>query len=408
MIEQGVKVTEIARELNRSREWVYKWEARWRTGDPEWYLNETKEPHNKPNKIDNGLEQTIVESRKKLKRRDTPETQYSFCGAIAIHQDLDGSGIENKPSLSTINRVLKRNDLVKTEESQVAGQPKLGKHYPGLKVRHPGHIQQLDLVTPLYISGYGKVISVNRIDVFTSLANLNQYQAKGADNIINFLISDWKEFGIPIYLQLDNEGAFRGSLYHPRTFGKLMRFCLNFGVEIIFIPFNEPWRNPYIESFNSRFNDMLWLRQTFTDLHHMRNEARKFRDKHNNYQQYRHDTFFNKSSLCGYTTSYLPTGFMLDLDTLLPITRGRIHFIRLIDEKGYITILNEPIYVGLSLTFEYVWTVINTGNQTLKIFHQPSDKLPKVLVKTLNYSLREPVKNRIPITAFLKKVSTMS
>ncbi|MBI4727474.1 helix-turn-helix domain-containing protein, partial [candidate division TA06 bacterium] len=32
MIEQGVKVTEIARELNRSREWVYKWEARWRTG----------------------------------------------------------------------------------------------------------------------------------------------------------------------------------------------------------------------------------------------------------------------------------------------------------------------------------------------------------------------------------------
>ena len=101
---------------------------------------------------------------------------------------------------------------------------------------------KLDLVTPRYIKGFGVIISVNRIDVYSSQANLEQFQNKGADSIISFLIEDWKMFGIPHYLQLDNEASFRGSLYHPRTFGKLSRFCLNFGVELVFIPFNEPWR----------------------------------------------------------------------------------------------------------------------------------------------------------------------
>jgi len=101
-------------------------------------------------------------------------------------------------------------------------------------------------------------VSVNRIDVYTNQANLEQYESKGAESIISFVIADWKAFGIPRYLQLDNEAAFRGSLYHPRTFGKFSRFCLNFGVEIVFIPFNEPWRNAHIESFNSRFDDLLW------------------------------------------------------------------------------------------------------------------------------------------------------
>jgi len=40
---------------------------------------------------------------------------------------------------------------------------------------HPGHIHKLDLTTPKYVTGYGKVVSVNRIDVFLSQANLYRY-----------------------------------------------------------------------------------------------------------------------------------------------------------------------------------------------------------------------------------------
>ena len=195
-------------------------------------------------------------------------------------QLLDHSGYRAKPSLSTINRVLKRNGLI-VPQSKTTKKNASGTYYPEIKARHPGQVHQLDLVTPRYIKGYGVIISVNRIDVCTGQANLEQYDSKGADSVIDFLIDDWKVSGMPRYLQVDNEAAFRGSLYHSRTFGKVSRFCLNFGVELVFIPFKEPWRNAYIESFNSRFDRLLWQSQPFTDLEHLKTEAKKFRDKHN-------------------------------------------------------------------------------------------------------------------------------
>ena len=262
-------------------------------------------------------------------------------------------------------------------------------------------MHQLDLVTPRYIKGFGVVISVNRIDVYTAQANLQQYQSKGADSVISFIIKDWKQFGIPRYVQIDNEASFRGSLYHPGTFGKLSRFCLNFGVELVFIPFNEPWRNAHIESFNSRFDKMLWQSTVFKDLEHMRTESLKFRDKHNNYQHYRKNTF-KRHTPVGYTSRYLPASFELDPDFEMPITRGRLHFVRLVDADGNISILNETFQVGRNLSFQYVWATVNTNTQNLNIWYQATTEAPKELVRTVSYELREPVKNRIPVSNFCK------
>lgn len=255
------------------------------------------------------------------------------------------------------------------------------------------------MVTPRYISGYGKIISINRIDICTNRVNLDQYISKGAENVISFTVADWQEYGIPVYLQLDNEAAFRGSLYHPRTFGSLTRFCLNFGVQIIFIPFKEPWRNGYIESFNGRFDKMLWRSQKFIDLTHIKTESLKFRDKHNNYQEYKKDTF-NKQFIAGYSLKFLPKNFKYDISKNLPITKGQIHFIRLIDEHGYANILNESFYVDKCLGFEYVWFTINTEQQLLYMYYKSLKEAPRELIKTVPYKLREPVLDRIPVKEF--------
>jgi hypothetical protein len=254
-------------------------------------------------------------------------------------------------------------------------------------------------VTPRYIKGFGVIISVNRIDVYSAQANLEQYQSKGADSILSFIVDDWKTFGIPRYLQLDNEASFRGSMYHGRTFGKLSRFCLNFGVELVFIPFNEPWRNAHIESFNSRFDKMLWQPKVFKDLDHLRSESKKFRDKHNNYQEYRKNNF-SKQKAKNYETRYLPNSFTFDTSQHLPITRGRLHFVRMVKENGNINILNEDFYVDKNLSFQYVWAIISTKDLNVKIWYQPAKDAPKELRKTKSYELREPVKNRISINKF--------
>ncbi|NOG83170.1 MAG: DDE-type integrase/transposase/recombinase [Planctomycetes bacterium] len=307
-------------------------------------------------------------------------------------------GFRKKPGLSTINRVLKRNDLV-IEKSRHKNETTSGKYYPIIKTKHPGHVHQLDLVTPRYIKGYGSIVSVNRIDVYTNQANLEQYTDKGAESVISFLINDWKAFGLPRFLQLDNEASFRGSLYHSKTFGKLSRFCLNFGVEIVFIPFKEPWRNGYIENFNKRFNELLWQSKSFRDLKDLRVESKKFRNKHNNYQKYKKETF-SQQYCKGYTQNFLPEGFTFDPSWVLPITNGRIHFIRLVNEKGDITILNEEFYINKALSFEYVWAILNTRKKELSVYYQAAPEAPKQLIRTESYKLRESVKNRIHIEQF--------
>ena len=293
---------------------------------------------------------------------------------------------------------MKRNGLI-TKQFNDAKKKTTQKYFPHIKVRHSGYLHELDLVTPRYIKGFGVIISVNRIDVYSSQANLEQFQNKGADSIISFLIEDWKMFGIPHYLQLDNEASFRGSLYHPRTFGKLSRFCLNFGVELVFIPFNEPWRNAHIESFNSRFDKMLWQSVTFKNLEHVRSESKKFRDKHNNYQEYRKNNF-TKQIPRSYETRYLPESFTFDLTQILPITKGRLHFVRMVKENGSINILNEDFYIDRNLSFEYVWATISTQDHNLKIWYQPTKDAPKELLQTKSYDLREPVRDKISTKIF--------
>ena len=48
---EGKNVTQIHRELNRTRDWVYKWLKRAQSGQSDWYLDQGRAPHHKPGKI---------------------------------------------------------------------------------------------------------------------------------------------------------------------------------------------------------------------------------------------------------------------------------------------------------------------------------------------------------------------
>ena len=62
----------------------------------------------------------------------------------------------------------------------------------------------------------------------------------------------------------------------------------------------------------------------------------------------------------------LKRGFKLDLNEI-PLVNGKIHFIRLVNSNGNISVLNELFEVGIEYVGEYVWATIDTGQQILNI-----------------------------------------
>ena len=111
---------------------------------------------------------------------------------------------------------------------------------------------------------------------------------------------------------------------------------------------------------------------------------------------------FSKQQLRSYTINKFPVSFAFDPSTELPITKGRLHFIRWVGERGYVNILNEPFFVNKELCCEYIWSTIDTFEQKLFIYHQAAEEARRTLVKSIDYKLREPVMERIPVKHFHK------
>ena len=77
-----------------------------------------------------------------------------------------------------------------------------------------------------------------------------------------------------------------------------------------------------------------------------------------------------------------------------------MHFVRMVDEDGNISMLNENFFVDRALSFQYVWAILSTKDLNLKIWYQATKDAPKELIKTESYKLREPVKNKISMSKF--------
>lgn len=76
----------------------------------------------------------------------------------------------------------------------------------------------------------------------------------------------------------------------------------------------------------------------------------------------------------------LPANFKLD-GSKLPISVGKVTFIRLVSAAGTINILEQKFKVGKRLKFQYVKATLYTRYQTLKIYHKGR------LIKQFDYEL---------------------
>ena len=92
----------IYSELNRSKNWFFKWLKRYQTGDPDWYKDKSRTPKRQPTAIGEIDRERIISVRTRLESQ-----KFAQIGTPAIKWELSKSGY-GFPSDRMINRVLKR------------------------------------------------------------------------------------------------------------------------------------------------------------------------------------------------------------------------------------------------------------------------------------------------------------
>jgi len=207
------------------------------------------------------------------------------------------------------------------------------------------------------------------MDLLSHQVYIESQRTKEDRQIASSLLRCWKAVGLPDFLQIDNELSFRGSNRHPRSPGLVIRLCLYFGVQPVFIPVGEPWRNGVIERFNDTYNKKFFRRQWFASYAMLKRQSKNFQRFHNRHHRY--------SCLKGKTPleELKKNGFKpikLGGNTKLPdldiVPDGNIILIRFIRSNQLLDIFGEKFKVSKSLIYSYVKAVIVTKIGSLQIY----------------------------------------
>jgi hypothetical protein len=338
---QGDSVQAIASKIKRSRQWVYKWIARYAENSRDnWYLNRSNAPKKVANRIDKSAENSILSIRDKLQNQP-----YSQRGAISIMYEMRRLEL-NAPSLPTINRVLSRNNRV---------------HQPPVKTRenteYPAYftsVQQMDLIGPRYLKGGFRFYLFDIIDIETHFAGVYPILNKSAESITPCVIDFWRNFQMPDFLQMDNELSFRGSNRHPRGLGLLTRVALSNGVSPLFIPPAEPWRNGIIEKFNGNVLTHFYKPETFSSFEEISRKAKEFSCFHNGNHRYSSQGYKTPEQMIPDILQKSKLERDIDLTQKIFVEEGRLIFIRFIRGNLKLSILNTTFILKSELKYSYV------------------------------------------------------
>ena len=385
---KGEKPGDICRELKKSKTWFFKWLTRFKTGDETWYTSHSRAPKNHGKAIPTEIEQAVVTIRKALMEGTEQASKYLGVGADAILYLMDKLGFSNDelPSASTIKRIVKKHWL-KVNKRERYKRVRSKKRYTRLNPTQINEVHQMDFVGPRFIKGYGAISSLHLIDVISNQVRVRQYESKSMDNVLEFLIQTWQERPIPSYLQVDNGMYFIGDYHTPRRFSRFIRLCLYVGTEVVFIAPRSPWMNGSIENFNGWFNKKFWLKETFRNIEDMRSKSHSFETQFNDLNAWKKRD--KKLSLIN-PQRMLKNSVEINRNEL-PLTEGKIHFIRKVGSDGKIKILNEQFEIGGEFIGEHVWATICLTNQRMTVYYRAKDEDVARVIKDIEYEVLEEV-----------------
>jgi putative transposase len=376
---QGWKKSEIARKVQKSRPWVYRWIKRYRRESPTVSLQD----HSRAAKqvswsYPEDIKKMVIQIRQAREEGKRAKYQYALVSAQAIYYELRDLQVSPLPSPRTIHGWLKQAGRIRERKSQKAANPT----YPLLPCKAVNDVQEVDFKGPFYLKDHlHKYYLVALRDKISKKTALRALATKSMDTILDFLVSAWQHIGCPKRLKMDNCLDFRGSNRHPRAASKLMRVCLDLGVQPVFIPLREPWRNGVVENLNGLLDRFLFRLSTFETEKQLHQAVRSLETTIN--------TTHRLPALHGRT----PQEFVANASLRYPpahyawrqrdlqLVKGNVTFIRFVRRSGRITLTaNDKFLIGKKYKWQYVLASVDVTKKRLHVIWQGQH------VKSFDYS----------------------
>lgn len=387
LLRKGHSPEEAAIELSYSRSWAYKWWGRFNQAGWEGLKSQPRAPHHHPNRMPEKTKQKILEIRVELEKEAQKPEALSYIGASAICGRMLERGLKIIPSISTIEKVLREAGASKPRRTPTEPTPV----YPRLHVEQPHRLTQMDIV-PQYLSGGTLVHCFNALDVVSRYPEGKPYERKSTDEVLDFCLKTFQSIGIAEYTQMDNESSFNGGRTHPYVIGRVPRWMLLVGTELIYSPFYHPESNAFVERFHQDYSQNVWQKTQLQHLAHVQQTSARFFGR---YRLSRHHSELHGQSPASLHFAnpphLLPKDFILPKP--LPITEGKIHFMRAVSEDQTIPVFNVNWSAGLAQPHQGVWATlfITTRGARLAIYDQPPDALKQQCFANHPFPLSEPV-----------------
>ena len=231
-VRQGESLRRVARRFRVSVSAVHYWVERAegkRLSRIDWQ-DRSHRPRN-IHRTKRSVENLIIRVRTQLK----DSSVLGEYGAEAIQRELVARGATAVPALRTIGRILERRGALDGRYRRRHPPPPAGWYLPDVAAR-TSELDSFDVIEGLVIEGGIGVEVLNAVSLHGGLIASWPDRTIFAHTVVQALVEHWRAFGLPAYVQFDNDTRFQGAHQFKDTIGRVIRLCLGLGVTAVFAP----------------------------------------------------------------------------------------------------------------------------------------------------------------------------
>jgi len=260
---QGYKVSHLCREYRISRKTAYKWLKRYSEEGILGLEDRTKRPSLSPARIRDEFVDGIICLRSK----------YPSWGGKKLRQLLLNEGHENIPSLSTVNRILKREDMIDKKESEKR------QAYIRFEREFPNELWQMDFKGYFLVPG-------NECHPLTILDDCSRYAiclkacaSESEELVRSGLEKAFREYGLPDAMTMDNGSPWKG--YAGQRLSRITVWLMRLGIKVSHSRPRHPQTQGKDERFHRSLKEELLRFHNFQSLENAQTSFDEWRELYN-------------------------------------------------------------------------------------------------------------------------------